>query len=148
MNEAPQEEASVSDVCQTFFDLYNEQDIPSMTALFEPNGIVEYVPFDLSGPVEEVGPGSWGVLIDSFPDLRNEIHSVRQSGDNRFAFVDVSILGTQAKEAFGVPSKGRSYNVRHFFVFEFNDSRKIIHATSFWDNAQWYRQLGMTNLSD
>lgn len=136
--------AAPTSTAKAFFEKYNAQDVPAMVALFEPNGIVEYVPFDLSGPVEEIGPGSWGVLIDSFPDLRNEVRSIREGGN--FAFVDVDIRGTQEKEAFGVPSKGKSYNVRHFFIFEISSSGKIKHVTSFWDNAAWYQQLGKTKL--
>ncbi|GAB5482628.1 MAG: hypothetical protein Pars92KO_23850 [Parasphingorhabdus sp.] len=138
---------SATETAETFFNHYNAQDVPSMIALFEPGGVIEYVPFALSGPVEEIGPGSWGVLINAFPDLRNKVHSIRQSADNRFAFVDVNILGTQQKEAFGVASKGKAYDLRHFFIFELNEDRKIVHVTSFWDNADWFRQLGKTDLS-
>lgn len=115
-----------------------------MVQLFEPQGTVEYVPFNMSGPVEEVGPGSWGVLIDSFPDLNNKVHSIREGGDH--AFADVDIRGTQEKEAFGVPSQGKPYDVRHFFIFEIGSGGKIKHLTAFWDNASWYSQLGMTTL--
>lgn len=147
MNQSAPDAASAGEVSRAFFDRYNAHDIPAMTALFDPGGVVEYVPFDLSGPVEEVGPASWGVLIDAFPDLRNTVHSVHQSGDSRFAFVDVSIMGTQEKEAFGVPSQGKSYSVRHFFIFELKSGGKITRVTSFWNNAQWYQQLGKTDLS-
>ncbi|WP_298304163.1 ester cyclase [uncultured Erythrobacter sp.] len=137
---------SQTEIAQTFFDRYNAQDVPAMVAMFEQEGTVEYVPFDLKGPVEEVGPGSWGVLIASFPDLSNSVRSIREGG--QFAFVDVDISGTQEQEAFGVPSLGRSYKVRHFFIFEINPEGKIRHLTCFWDNAQWYRQLGKTDLDD
>lgn len=138
---------TATDAAQSFFDRYNEQDVPAMVALFEPQGVIEYVPFGLTGPVEEVGPGSWGVLIDAFPDLRNRVNSIAESADGRAAFVDVSILGTQEKEAFGVPSQGKSYDLRHLFVFEINEDGKITQVTSFWDNADWYRQLGKTDLN-
>lgn len=117
-----------------------------MVALFKPGGIVEYVPFALSGPVEEVGPGSWGVLINSFPDLRNNVNCIWESADGLFAFADVNILGTQKKEAFGVPNQGKAYDLRHFFIFELNEAGLIAHLTSFWDNADWFRQLGKTQI--
>ncbi len=129
-----------------FFDRYNRQDVPAMIELFEPEATIEYVPFALSGPVEEIGPGSWGVLIDSFPDLHNTVNSVHAAADGRTVFVDVNIGGTQTKEAFGVASKGNAYDVRHFFVFALNSEGSIEHVTSFWDNADWYRQLGKTEL--
>ncbi len=129
-------------IAAQLFDHYRAQDVPAMVAMFQPEGTVEYVPFALAGPVEQVGPGSWGVLIDSFPDLTNKVRSITGDASGRKAFVDVDISGTQEKEAFGVPSKGRTYSVRHFFVLDTNDAGEITHMTSFWDNVDWFRQLG------
>ena len=133
-------------VAKEFFNLYQSQNVPGMIALFEPAGEVEYVPFGLVGPVDEVGPGSWGVLIDSFPDLNNTVNSIKNDANDRTAFVDVNIAGTQVKEAFGVPSLGRGYDLRHFFIIEVNENNKIVKVTSFWDNAEWFRQLGKTDI--
>ncbi len=133
-------------IAKDFFDRYREQDVPAMIALFEPQATVEYVPFALSGPVEEIGPGSWGVLIDSFPDLTNRVNAITEDASGRTAYIDVNIAGTQAKEAFGVPSKGNAYDVRHFFIIELGEAGRIRHVTSFWDNADWFRQLGKTTL--
>jgi len=138
---------SARHVAETFFSRYNDQDVPSMVELFQPKGTVEYMPFKLSGPVEEIGPDSWGVLINSFPDLRNEVLSIRQTEDGRTAFVDVNILGKQEHEAFGVPSLGKYYNLRHLFIIETNEHGLITHVTAFWDNADWYVQLGKTTLA-
>lgn len=143
---ASTESVAPAEIASLFFSHYNKQDVPAMVALFEEAGNVEYVPFDLSGPVEEIGPNSWGVLIDAFPNLSNEVRSIREGG--KFAFVDVDIRGTQSKEAFGVPNRGKSYDVRHLFVFEINSSGKIVSVTCFWDNASWYRQLGKSDLSE
>ncbi|MEM9010910.1 MAG: nuclear transport factor 2 family protein [Pseudomonadota bacterium] len=135
-----------ADAAKAFFDSYRAQDVPAMIALFEPGGLIEYVPFALEGAVEEVGPGSWGVLIDAFPDLSNDVHSITEAADGRTAFVDVSISGTQAKAAFGVPNRGQAYDVRHLFVVETDPDGDITRVTAFWDNADWYRQLGKTTL--
>ncbi|MEM8770873.1 MAG: ester cyclase [Pseudomonadota bacterium] len=137
---------TAGEAARLFFEHYNDQNVPEMVAMFESEGVVEYVPFALSGPVEEIGPGSWGVLIDAFPDLRNQVHSIRETADGRVAYVDVNIQGRQTKDAFGVPNKGQTYDLRHMFVFNTNEQGKIIRVTSFWDNADWYRQLGKTNL--
>lgn len=134
------------EAAEAFFARYNDQDVPAMVALFQPEGVVEYVPFNLSGPVEEVGPGSWGVLIDAFPDLNNTVHSIHETAGGRTAFVDVNIAGTQTKDAFGVPSKGEAYDLRHMFIIETNTDGRITQVTAFWDNADWYRQLGKTAL--
>lgn len=73
--------------------------------------------------------------------------SIRETADGKTAFVDVNIMGTQQAEAFGVPSEGNAYNLRHLLVIETNEDGAISHVTAFWDNADWYRQLGKTDLN-
>ncbi|UWR23442.1 nuclear transport factor 2 family protein [Sulfitobacter sp. S190] len=135
-----------ADAAEAFFDRYRAQDVPAMIELFSPEGTVEYIPFGFSGPVEEVGPGSWGVLIDAFPDLSNEVHSITEDAAGTRAFVDVNISGTQAKDTFGIVNRGRAYDLRHMFVIEVDAAGGITHVTAFWDNADWYRQLGRTQI--
>ena len=137
---------TAAEIALDLFDRYRAQDVPAMIELFKPEGIVEYVPFALAGPVEQVGPGSWGVLIDSFPDLSNEVRTITGDDSGRKAYVDVDISGTQAKEAFGVPSQGKAYTLRHLFVIETDEAGKITHMTAFWDNVDWYRQLGKASI--
>ena len=135
-----------ADAAGAFFDRYRAQDVPAMIGLFQPGGIVEYIPFALAGQVEQVGPGSWGVLIDAFPDLTNDVHSITEDATGTRAFVDVSISGTQTKDTFGIVNQGRSYDLRHMFVIDVDDAGRITRVTAFWDNADWYRQLGRTRL--
>ncbi|MEM8795820.1 MAG: nuclear transport factor 2 family protein [Pseudomonadota bacterium] len=137
---------TAASVAAELFDLYRDQDVPGMIQLFKPQGTVEYVPFGLSGPVEEIGPGSWGVLIDSFPDLSNTVRSITGDETGRKAYVDVDISGTQAKEAFGVPSKGNAYTLRHLFLIETDEDGLVTNMTAFWDNVDWYRQLGKAEI--
>ena len=87
------------------------------------------------------------MLIDAFPDLHNRLNSIRAADDGRTAFVDVNIAGTQVKDAFGIANRGRAYDLRHLFVIETDAAGKITRMTSYWDNADWYRQLGKTDLT-
>ena len=137
---------TASQIAETLFARYNDHDAAAMVALFEPGGIVEYVPAALAGPVEEVGAGSWAALFDAFPDLRNRVNAIREADGGRTAIVDVNVMGTQAREVFGVPSQGKAYDLRHLFVVETNAAGRITHLTGFWDNAGFYRQLGKTDL--
>ena len=130
-----------------FFNDYRSQDVSAMVELFDPAGTVEYVPFNLKGSVEEAGAGAWNTLIEAFPNLTNRVLSIRQDETGRIAYADVFIGGTQVKEAFGIPSQGKTYDLRHLFVFEINEVGKITSVVSFWDNADWYQQLGKTSLS-
>lgn len=129
-----------------FFERYNAQDVPGMVALFEPGATVTYVPMDLSGPVEEIGPQAWGGLIEAFPDLAEEVRRVHVADDGRRAFADVVITGTQAQDAFGIENQGRSYELRHLFVVGVNEAGRIDEMTAFFDAASWYRQLGRAEL--
>ena len=139
---------SAGAIAQQFFDAYRNQDVAAMVALFTPTGTVEYVPFKLKGSVEEAGAGAWNALIDAFPNLSNRVLQIRQDATGQAAYADVMISGTQTKEVFGVPNRNQSYDVRHLFVIETDEDGKISSMVSFWDNADWYRQLGKTNLTD
>lgn len=146
MTDMPQT-ISAKTISTQFFDAYRNQKISDMVELFDPAGTVEYVPFNLIGPVEEVGTTAWNTLIEAFPNLTNRVLSICQDETRRVAYADVYIGGTQVKEAFGVPSQGKTYDLRHLFVFYINETGKITSVVSFWDNADWYQQLGKTHLT-
>jgi steroid delta-isomerase-like uncharacterized protein len=137
---------SVAAIATQFFDRYRAQDVDGMVDFFIPSATIEYVPLNLKGTVTEAGAGVWNALIDTFPDLTNQVQSIRQDETGRVAFVDVWISGTQQKTAFGIPNQGKFYNLRHLFVIETNEVGKISNLVSFWDNADWYTQLGKTSL--
>ena len=102
-----------------------------MLELFDPAGIVEYVPFNLIGSVEEVGKSALNTLIEAFPNLTNRVLSICQDETRHIAYADVYIGGTQVKEAFGVPSQGKTYDLRHLFIFYINEAGKITRVVSF-----------------
>ncbi len=134
------------DVAERLCAQYRAHDVPAMVALFAPEGVIEYVPLGLSGPAEEIGPGSWGVLIDAFPDLTNVVNRVWSTDDGRTAVVGVNIAGTQEKNAFGVPNLGRRFDLRHLFAVTTIGEGRITEVTRLWDNVAWFRQLGQTTL--
>ncbi|MGF1553592.1 MAG: nuclear transport factor 2 family protein [Paracoccaceae bacterium] len=134
------------DNARRFFELYDAHEVEAMVDLFAEDGTVAYVPLGAEGPVEEVGRQSWSGLIDAFPDLANEVRTIRETADGRFAYVDVDISGTQARDAFGIENEGKAYAVRHLFVVGVDEDGAITEMTAFWDNASWYRQLGRTEL--
>jgi steroid delta-isomerase-like uncharacterized protein len=146
MNAIMNNKSTAAQAADVFFRTYASRDVPAMVALFAPGGIVEYVPLNLQGPVEQIGPGSWGVLIDAFPDLDNDVKSIVESADGRKAYVDVYIGGGQVKDAFGIPDLGKRYWLRHMFVFDVDAVGRIERVTSYWDSVDWYSQLGKTTL--
>ena len=137
---------SAKDTAIAWFDRYRTQDVDGMVAMFEPDAIIDYVPLDLRATPTQLAENGWRVLIDSFPDLTNEIKQICQDTIENTAFVDVYIGGTQRKDAFGIPNQGQKYWLRHLFILKINDEGKIAKMTAFWDSVSWYQQLGKTTL--
>jgi hypothetical protein len=138
---------NIKGTANEFFKRYREQNVPAMIELFESGATVEYPPAKLSGDVKDIGSGSWSVLIDAFPDLTNEVGRVWSDEAARTVFVDVFIGGTQVKDIWGIVNQNKRYWMRHLFVFEMNDEGKITHLTSFWDNSDWWSQLGKNTIA-
>lgn len=146
MTDMPQT-ISAKAIATQFFDAYRNHQISAMVELFDPAGIVEYVPFNLIGSLEEAGRNTWNTLIYAFTNLTNRVLSICQDETRRIAYADVYIGGTQVKEAFGASNQGKTYDLRHLFIFCINETGKITSLVSFWDNADWYQQLGKTHLN-
>jgi steroid delta-isomerase-like uncharacterized protein len=91
-----------------------------------------------------VGKAIWSGLLDAFPDLAVRVQSA--FGDEHNVAAEVLIGGTQRKDFFGIPSKGKHYDLPHAFLLEVDDSDRITRITSYWDNASFYLQLGKTTL--
>lgn len=136
------------EAAKKFFDAYRARDVDAMAQLFTQDATFAYVPFGDAGTgnVLEKGVPVWRTLIDTFPNLRNEVKAVWEDKSGRAAFVDVYIGGKQAKDGFGIPNKGQDYWLRHLFVLDTNEAGQITKITSYWDNATWYTQLGKTSL--
>lgn len=93
------------------------------------------------GKVATLGRPIWEGLINSFPDLTNEVHSITASEDGKVAAV-VSIGGCQEKAWGPIAPQGKKYWEPHAFIFDVNDRGKIESLTAYWNNASIYRQLG------
>jgi steroid delta-isomerase-like uncharacterized protein len=135
---------------RAFFDAYREHDIERMVDLCAEGADFRYVPFEVwtrqrvlygEGKVRTVGKVIWTALVDAFPDLTNTVTSLRADPDGDVA-AEVTIDGTQAK-AFGViASTGGHYELPHLFLFHVTGDGLIDDVVSYWDNAQWKKQLG------
>lgn len=133
---------------QAFFARYDDHDIDGMVELFDADAIVDYVPMGSRGSLDGVGVPVWKGLIDAFPDLDVKIGRIHATADGRHSFAEVTIEGTQDKEAFGIENQGRRYSLRHLFTLDFGGLGAITEMTCFFDVAGWYRQLGRTHLDE
>lgn len=134
-------------IASDFFEAYNSQDTTKAVSLASENGTFRYIPLGDNGKGKIKGgegttwDGIANALISSFPDLSNDVKSITVD-DQGNAIVQVFIGGTQEKEILGIPSKGEYYNVEHLFILGFNDEGLIDEITSYWDNWDWFQQIG------
>ncbi|WP_235362738.1 nuclear transport factor 2 family protein [Burkholderia sp. A9] len=134
------------DIAQAFFDRYRQHDIEGMLALFAPDATIDYVPIAATGAAAVQGAAIWTALTDAFPDLSNEIDAIHADGAGRHATVEVTIRGTQAQDCLGIRHRGKSFSLRHAFVFEFDADVRITRLTAYWDNVKLFEDLGKTTL--
>lgn len=137
-----------------FFDAYRAHDTERMVELCAENADFHYVPFEVwtrqrvirgDGKVRTIGKAFWTTLIDCFPDLTNQILSITSDGKANVA-AEVMISGTQAKTFGPIACQGRHYDLPHLFLFRVNDQGLIEEITGYWDTADWYRQLGRSEV--
>ncbi|MFL5697858.1 MAG: nuclear transport factor 2 family protein, partial [Ktedonobacteraceae bacterium] len=88
-----------------------------------------------------IGKVIWRTLIDSFPDLTNEVTSITSDDEGNIA-VEVVISGTQAKPFSSIGNQGLHYDLSHVFLFRVGKEGLIEEITAYWDTADWQRQLG------
>ena len=142
--------ADAAETVDAFFEAYRNHDTLGMVDLCTDNADFSYVPYEIwtkqrvirgDGKVATLGRPIWEGLINSFPDLSNEVHSITASEDGKVAAV-VSIGGTQEKAWGPIAPAGKKYWEPHAFIFDVNDDGKIESLTAYWDSALIYRQLG------
>lgn len=127
-----------------FFSRYNERKIERMLEIFSPGAMVSFIPLgkDGAGTVDELGRAIWTALIDSFPDIRNEIKKSKMDQYGNL-ICEVVIRGTQAKDFAGIPAKGLQFGSDHIFIFHFNREGLIDSISVNWDHQDFCRQLGL-----
>ncbi|WP_280359086.1 nuclear transport factor 2 family protein [Pseudomonas sp. BN606] len=137
---------SALEVAQLFFASYRAHDLTKMLACFAPEGRIDYIPIALEGFAEEAGCSIWSALIEVFPDLSNEITATYPCADGRTVILEVTISGTQSRDAFGIRNKGRQFHLPHVFIVRIDDHQRISQMKAYWDNAAWFAALGRTSL--
>jgi ketosteroid isomerase-like protein len=135
---------------QTFFDAYRAHDVEAMVGACSETAEFHYVPYEIwgkqrvlrgDGKVRGIGKVLWTGLIESFPDLTNEVTSIHADGEGGVA-AEVTIRGTQAKVWGPIDSQGKAFAVRHLFLFRVGDTGLIDEVSAYWDCADLNRQLG------
>jgi ketosteroid isomerase-like protein len=143
-------EATATATVIGFFDAYRARDVEGMIELCTDNADFRYVPFEVwgrqrvlhgDGKVCTIGKPIWTALIDAFPDLINTVTSIRADGEGNVA-VQADISGTQAKDFGVIACAGGDFELPHLFLFHVTDHGLIDDVVSYWDNAQWKKQLG------
>jgi len=142
--------AAAAQIVKTFFEAYRAHDVEAMVASCSDRADVHYVPFELwgkqrvlrgDGKVRGIGKVLWTGLIESFPDLTNEVTSLIADDDGNVA-AEVVLRGTQARVWGTIDNRGRAFAVPHLFVMRVGAHGLIDSVGAYWDGADLYRQLG------
>jgi steroid delta-isomerase-like uncharacterized protein len=133
-----------------FFDAYRVHDVERMVDLCTDGAGFRYVPFEVrgrqrvlhgEGKVRTIGKVIWTALIDAFPDLDNDVTSLR-ADEHGNVVAEVSIGGTQARPFGVIACTGGHYELPHLFLFHVTGDGLIDDIAAYWDNVNWKRQLG------
>jgi steroid delta-isomerase-like uncharacterized protein len=137
-------------VATAFFDAYRRRDVAAMAALCDDDADFRYPAFEVwakqrvvhgNGKVHAIGRVIWTGLVRAFPDLTNEVTSIRSNVQGT-AVAQVLVSGTQAASWGPVANSGKHYEVPHLFVLHVSPDGLIDAIAAYWDNALLYRQLG------
>src|SRR5207302_9372119 len=127
-------------VVTAFFDAYREHDVERMVELCADNADFHYVPFEVwgkqrvirgDGKVRTIGKVIGRTLIDSFPDLTNDVTSITADDEGNVA-VEVVISGTQAKPFRSIGNRGLHYVLPHVFLCRGGMSGLIEEINGSW----------------
>ena len=117
--------AGAVEVVTAFFDAYRDQDVERMVEFCADNADFHYVPFELwgrqrvirgDGKVRTIGKVIWTTLIDSFPDLTNQVTFITSDDEGNVA-AEVTFSGTQTKPFGAIGNQGLHYDLPHLFLF-------------------------------
>ena len=138
--------SSSVEVARSFFSAYDQHEVEWMVEACTEDAELQYVPMGRhgQGPVRAVGKQFWSGLIDAFPDLHVTVKSA--FGDDQNAAAEVTIGGTQHKNFLDIPNQSKHYELLHAFLLRLNDEGKITRVTAYWDNLDFYSQLGVEPL--
>jgi ketosteroid isomerase-like protein len=139
-----------AEIVGRFFELYQNHDVDEMTEMCADNADFSYTPYEVwgkqrvlrgDGKVKTVGKTIWAGLINSFPDLFINVHSI-DDNDRGDVVVTCDIGGTQQLAwAFAEP-QGKSFSEPHLFLLHVDESGEIDNVKAYWDGAVINRQLG------
>ena len=133
-----------------FFDAYRVHDVERMVDLCTDGADFRYVPFEVrgrqrvlhgEGKVRTIGKVIWTTLIDAFPDLNNDVTSLR-ADEHGNVVAEVSIDGTQARPFGIIACTGGHFELPHLFLFHVTGDGLIDDVVAYWDNVAWKKQLG------
>ncbi|HEY0449987.1 nuclear transport factor 2 family protein [Actinophytocola sp.] len=140
---------TAAEVVTAFFDAYNRHDVDAMTELCSDNADFSYIPFEVwgkqrvirgDGTVGTVGKVLWSGLINSFPDLFNEVHTL--DANDHDVVVTCDIGGTQQIAWGPIAAQGKKFSEPHLFLFHVDGDGRIDGIRAYWNGAGINRQLG------
>jgi steroid delta-isomerase-like uncharacterized protein len=138
--------ATPIDIADSFFNSYDAHDVDGMLTLCSDDAHLHYVGMGKQGEgrIKQVAKTICSTLFDAFPHFRVRLECA--FADEQNVAAQVTIEGTQRKDFVNIPNHGRHYDLPHAFLLKTGDRRLITSITAYWDNANFYSQLGKKSL--
>lgn len=138
-----QQKLDLKQACIQFLFAYQQRNVPDMLTHCAPTATVFFEPLGEAGhgKIHELGRQLWESLIDSFPDLDNNVDAAVSEEGNAVR-CQVLISGTQQKEFAGIENRGLRFESDHIFIFHLDDQQQITHLHISWNHEDFRRQLG------
>ena len=127
-------------VARLWYAAFNTKDAAIIDRIVDDRWVdIPSPPGTLPGP--QALRKTFAAFTTAFPDLHLEIEDVIQDGSK--VVIRTTMTGTQAKDFFGVASRGRRLSIQAVDIHEIRDG-KIVRT---WHTEDWMtglRQLGVT----
>jgi hypothetical protein len=116
--------------------------VKAMLSLFSEESIVSFTPLGDSGKgkVKELGQSIWSMLLQSFPNLKNELIKSRFESTGNL-ICELNFQGKQVADFADIKNKAEEFDTDHIFIFKFDENGLINEMSVTWDHDDLVRQL-------
>ena len=136
------EQLQIQKTALQFFEAYNQGNIDRMLSLFTNDSIVSFIPMGENGKgkVKELGQAIWGMLLKSFPNIKNELikSKIDESGN---LICELKFTGKQVADFADLKNNDKEFDTDHIFIFKFDGQGLIGEMSVTWDHDDFCRQL-------
>jgi ketosteroid isomerase-like protein len=136
---------STRKVAQDLFDHMQVGDVDEILRMVTPDAAVFLRPLQVHGSMATEGADYLHELARSFPDLLIRLRRLFVTTDNT-AVAEITIEGTQADAFLEAANLAKHVDLDQAWMLEVTPDGRISAVTTYWDQNQLYRRLGVKRL--